>query len=451
MEPALFRIRRDHPHLANYVRSVYIETQFGQLRGSYWNLKDFSVPGQLSSWLQPTDASGTHEHAIESSHHQRLQSIARTVLGKYNYPAVPDESSPQVQDDLTFAKTIQQQLLASSSGNLEETSRIGEESELDTRQGAIDRISSFPTTTREQRRAQRDARVELDALMVVLLCLPSCVNSLAFETVHSHRSDTLQNTFALHVAAAALRVFGHRLQRLTMITSPERMPHPRRNVNDPRQPEFYSENSIITEDVLSHVTHVGTLILSDHHGNGNPRYREIDSDWQVRWHVLANILTQLELWNMQSHAVDLLALVTGFTNLQSLTLKNLVLGAPPNPQHQPHRQAVDQLYWLAFFIELRRQMPTLKFRFGELKSWGEQLRMVILPKSALHWLTQEAVPEGSVIGFDRETRLTEDFESFLPLWYAEDGEPGKLAKEKGHGKLVDDAMASRWKTFQNQR
>lgn len=448
VEPSLFRIRRDYPHLANYVRSVYVETQFGQLRGSYWNLKDFAVPGHLSSWLQPSDSSGVHNQEIQSSHRDRLQSIARTFFQRYNYPEVPEYCSSQLRDDMTFARTIQEQLLSGSDRNSNETSRIGEEADWVERREAVDRLSS-QVMTKEQRKAQRDARLELDALVVVLLCLPSCVNSLAFETVHNHRSDTLQNVFSLHVAATAIRIFGHRLRRLTMITSPERLSH--RPTHDHRDFDLHLERSIITEEVLNNVMHVDTLVLSDYHGNGNPRYREINADSQVHWNILTDILNHLELWNMQSDSTGLLPLITGFANLQTLTLKNIVLGAPPHFQPQPQRQA-DELFWLSFLIELRRQMPYLDLRFGELKSWGDRLRMVVLPESALQWLKREAIPEGCAVGFDRETRLTEDFESFLPLWYAEDGENGKLAKAaRRDGRLVDEAMASRWKTFANLR
>jgi hypothetical protein len=78
-----------------------------------------------------------------------------------------------------------------------------------------------------------------------------------------------------------------------------------------------------------------------------------------------------------------------------------------------------------------------------------------LPASALNWLKKEAVPPGATVDFDREERLFEDFESFLFLWNAEDGEMGRLAAAERNGpqggKLVDLAFTSRWQIFENVR
>ena len=57
-----------------------------------------------------------------------------------------------------------------------------------------------------------------------------------------------------------------------------------------------------------------------------------------------------------------------------------------------------------------------------------------------------------MIDSDREARLTQDFNDFIPLWEAEDSERGDQAKEaRKDGKLVDLAMTSRWKTYANLR
>ncbi|TKA74727.1 hypothetical protein B0A55_04029, partial [Friedmanniomyces simplex] len=75
------------------------------------------------------------------------------------------------------------------------------------------------------------------------------------------------------------------------------------------------------------------------------------------------------------------------------------------------------------------------------------------PPSALAWLMREAVPAGQAdVDFQREERLQEDFESFQGLWEAEDGEVGVAAREhRLRVDLVDAAMCSRWRQFENVR
>lgn len=150
---------------------------------------------------------------------------------------------------------------------------------------------------------------------------------------------------------------------------------------------------------------------------------------------------------MQCESPELLQLITGFTSLQSLALTNVMLCAPP-PLQPAAQQRTDQTVWLSFLIDLRGKMPSLPVSLDYLKSWSNRLHMVAIPMTGLEWLRKEAIPPGCVIGFDRETRLIEDFESFLPLWYTEDSERGRQAmEERKDGRLVDEAMASRWRTF----
>ena len=101
--------------------------------------------------------------------------------------------------------------------------------------------------------------------------------------------------------------------------------------------------------------------------------------------------------------------------------------------------------WLNFLIDLRRQMPNVTFDLHELRNGPAYW----LSTSGLRWLLEQAVPTGCKLDFERETRLVEDFESFLPLWSAEDSERGEAAKEARNdalgGQLVDAAMSSRWR------
>lgn len=116
-----------------------------------------------------------------------------------------------------------------------------------------------------------------------------------------------------------------------------------------------------------------SLVLSDNHGHGNPGYREISSEWQIQWHVLAETVTRLELWNIQCDSSELVTLITGFTSLQSLALKNIMLRTS-RPLQPPPQLRTDQILWLTFLIDVRGKMPSLHLELDKLKSWSDRLQ-----------------------------------------------------------------------------
>lgn len=112
------------------------------------------------------------------------------------------------------------------------------------------------------------------------------------------------------------------------------------------------------------------------------------------------------------------------------------------PGRQVRTPPSPAITWLAFLIELRRRLPHVALDLKE----PELGSKACLSASGVRWLLQEAVPRGAHVDFERETRLTEDIESFFPLWMAEDSVRGWAAEEaRRDGGLVDLAMSSRWR------
>jgi hypothetical protein len=174
------------------------------------------------------------------------------------------------------------------------------------------------------------------------------------------------------------------------------------------------------------------------------------------WNAVADSLTSLELWNVYASSQDIVQFIQHFTQLRRLALTNVnlrsrhlgrpIIQQPLNVQHSAHESSTQ---WLSFLIELRRQIPLVMMELSRTPYIADT---ETIRESALRWIIHEAIPVGSKMDYERETRLLEDFESFLPLWDAEDSERGRSAAEaRKDGKLVDAAMASRWRGLSRTR
>ena len=390
-----------------------------------------------------------------------MASLVKSFFERNAYPELPTGRPPQVQDVLSFGHKQHAEMLktVSKSSTSDSQPRIGEGALYISRPPRNEAVSAS-AADRYNLVAHRQARLESDALLIVVLCLPPSTESLSFESLHARGSHLLQNIFALQVAAMALECFGNRLQALTMITSPEQQDGIRpTSTRNPSLDELRAENAVITAGVLGNLTELNTLVISDDYRVEYddyrahfPHARAFSPAWQVEWHTLAPTLTQLELWNMQCNCSETFKHIIGFGPLQQLALKNIMLTDvsrfdPTQPANRSH-----DLVWLNLLIEIRRQRPGLEIRLDNIKQRGDTNVAFILPTSALLWLLREAIPLGWSVDFDRETRLAEDFVSFWPLWDAEDSVRGAEAKEaRKDGSLVDTAMTNRWRTFKHLR
>lgn len=164
------------------------------------------------------------------------------------------------------------------------------------------------------------------------------------------------------------------------------------------------------------------------------------------WHNASHAIRTLELKNISSDPAQLLKLVQGFVSLKELSLRSIVL---QHPRGHHRTQNDDPLIWLLFCIDIRN---ALRHTLIEL----EDLEVSIiqdnnkLPLCAVAWLRDMAIPAGAVIDFERNERLMEDFQSFLPMWNAEQEEHrGVMALKEWDSELgrnlCDAAMSRRWR------
>jgi len=295
-------------------------------------------------------------------------------------------------------------------------------------------------TLATRQHADRDLKLRADALAVVMLCLPAALTSLVFEAWPV--PGNAHNTFALHILAAALKVFATRLESLTTITTPQARLRVRSMVN--------VSSSVVSPALVAEISGLRSLSLSPFDASGGARYPACLANY-MSWHAVSATLTHLEIWNLRTSHADkatMLKFVEGFSSLQVLALRHFTL-LTSGRQRIVGNQDSPELLWLEWAIAIRRLMPHASIIFTDTRV-GDPPRN--LPASALHWTMHEAIPQHSDIGFDREQRLMDDFPGFLPLWEAEDSDRGlQAAGERKDGGLVDAAMCSRWKQYSNVR
>lgn len=280
----------------------------------------------------------------------------------------------------------------------------------------------------QRRNESRDLRLQLDALVLVMLCFPPNVKSMVFESVPKSRHHSLQDAFAHHVAAAAIEIFGDRFEALSMLTG---------DMGD----GLVTRNTVPNVEICTKLEVVKRLTLSME-GNGILSSQNT-ADWSGHfqgWHSIAHTVRDLAIWRVRTDPVMLIKLLKGFKNLHTLALNEVNIVVPFHVARQ--RGVVSPSTWLNVLIDIRREMPSVILHVRDIQgNIGESFG-----PSAYRWLVNEAVPVGRSIDFERETRLLEDFEFFLPLWSAEDSVRGELARRgREDGWLVDAAMSSRWR------
>ncbi|KAK3696023.1 hypothetical protein LTR37_018165 [Vermiconidia calcicola] len=441
VEPSLFRLRTSAPNLAKYVKCVHVDTLFGPSTKAQRAMKSFKVPENLPDWVDPSSSRQTDtERPRERAHRQRALNVASALFDSPHHAGLVNNCPQELQDHVG---RLMRQLFGDITGSYRTNilpRDAGDVSNGVSFGGSGEEVHiATPGPEKTKRRNQyRDLRLQLDALVLVMLCLPPSVNSLVFQALRTDRVDTLQNAFALHVAAAAINIFGDRLQRMSWITcTSERIFG---DENGFRK----GENNILTTDVLGKLVSVKSLAL----GSGDMQEEYLATEniaSRGRWHAIPNTVTHLELWNMDAEPAALVELIKGFECIKTLWLYDIVLVELRHNLPQNRGQTRNSI-WLTFLIELRRVLPNVDFN---LRNPSRRLLDHLQP-SAVCWLLGQAVPTGCSVDFERETRLMEDFESFQPLWRAEDSGDGKKAREaRQNGRLltdilVDKAMSNRW-------
>ncbi|KAK5111761.1 hypothetical protein LTR62_004681 [Meristemomyces frigidus] len=310
-------------------------------------------------------------------------------------------------------------------------------------------------------RAEERMKLKVDSLAVIMLCLPATTTELVFEAGVQALEHKSWYHFGLYFMNTAMGVFGPKLHSITTaVGTPTRRLRPRTtSISEP-------DSGTIFPDSPSKTTSLRRLVIAsttDHDETYIARQFTVDESQFDPWTnpITASSLFQLELWctSISDTAMPrLVTFVKGFTSLKILRLKHLTYsthGAQARIMPNPNTTAITnpEPVMLQLAIDLRRAIPaTTMIELDDIgmNSHGQRREM---PVSALRWIMNEAVPPGAVIDFQREERLFEDFESFLMLWRAEDSpERGSEAEQASmKAKLVDAALCSRWKSYENVR
>ena len=199
VEPAIFRLRKECPHLARYIRCVYVETLFGHFADVEWKMKTFTMPDDFQSWINPTTESDNDDRGHQ--HHQkRINETARALFESSQYKELLSKCPQVIQSHANkllrqlFGDNIEMQLYRPSIDNTPFSSgpleRLGEGTLYDF---SRENHAPSPGSTTSQRLQYRNLRLQQDALFIVMLCLPHTLTSLVFESLPTDRMDTLQN------------------------------------------------------------------------------------------------------------------------------------------------------------------------------------------------------------------------------------------------------------------
>ncbi|EMC94827.1 hypothetical protein BAUCODRAFT_36089 [Baudoinia panamericana UAMH 10762] len=296
-----------------------------------------------------------------------------------------------------------------------------------------------------------------------MLCLPSAITELAFDASNLGADKEAESyTFAFYLASMAVRMFGHRLEQFSFNSGHDKLL---------RQE---TEGAKITSEDIMNFQCLRRLALAPTFSSQetfNVFHAHLDLAQVPEFSTLRIIetLRTLEIWNTQlssivgRHSVarqtELQKVVSFAQTLKALRLlkfKNIGLttqGVQPRIRTEDESRELSSPVWLSFAISLRRAVATkAALEFEDVYYQRMRNTQHKISNAALTWVMIEAVPVGAEIDFAREERLHEDFESFLPLWEAEDSERGTLAAaERKGGALVDAAMCSRWRQFSNVR
>ncbi|KAI6868605.1 hypothetical protein KC338_g3899 [Hortaea werneckii] len=455
LEPPLFRLRREKPELSRWIRNVHIHTAIGYRPGQTTSPPVLAVPDDIEDWLSPELTAFDQQSEGEQKWRQDLHSLHRNRLdhlvqerARCLSTAFEGHSQPRSAEKLmrrlimtTSFDALEQRYRANRSVYDTPPSRDSSLSKLRTedpfRPSAMDgdRVNpleeSAKAWTWHPSNADRQRKREIDALAVVMLCLPPTLSEIVFEVGHAPDDAHL---FALHVFAAILEAFNTRLEALTIIGSTQ---------------QSDAGAKVVTHSHIVDLSNIRTLRLA---GTRSRLTFDTSSDasnpetWLALRESTSNLRT-LEFWNVaftaQTDVCSLLQTTATFPSVESIALRNVMLvtlaehrrrlyalharsqGLPSSisSNYKLHVCSSPETNLLLLLIKLRQMHHQTNLDFTDLRSNKDLLRSK-LPPSALQWLQTEAVPVDASLEFKRVKRLIEDFESFLPLWKAEDSRMG---------------------------
>lgn len=461
-EPGIYRLRQQAPHISKLVRCVHIKIKFGQEQS--WRFRPFTLPLALKDWAAASLGDSASSE-IESAHRGRVQEIARELYGN-SVPEIFSVQRPCETDQLagalfglpTSVGNSRHQQATEGSSIEPRVVALGEQAVQHPHHGEVEDVpanSSSDSATGATKQDARRRRLQFDALITCMVSLPPQTQHIIFEAVPIDTHDHLQHAFALQVCAMALKIFANSISTVGMISRCLFAGRRGRTIGDVLDTNGSYDSTL--GPVVSELRSISNLTLASTNGTSTGNRLSVHSLDSIRaacWQVepLCSNVTHLSLRNMTDKRGRIFDLIKSFTSLTDLTISDVTMSPDvghPGLIQRTNSQIFGDPLWLLFLISLRLYHSTLRLHLGRLIQWHTPN---VLPESAVRWLEDEAVPLGAKVDFERETRLTEDFGSFLSMWEMDDGDRGMMAREdEAIGRLVDDAFSSRWKNFANMR
>lgn len=277
-----------------------------------------------------------------------------------------------------------------------------------------------------------------------MLCIPASTTKVIFKahTQGLHNRD--KNVYSHRLLSIVLDLLYDRLQDLTIISneSVRRLGMSRQQLAS-NEPDIFDHGWIPSDVIQKLAPKRLTFAVNDEYTFGKESTSFVHRGFE-RWVQLSPSVRELDIRYTQGELQELLQFVKSFDSLQTIRFRDCIINVHsqvPGPQ----TRAFEQHIWLSFAIEIRKALPSTKI---ELSNCYRPVLKDKLPKTAVHWILTQAVPEGALIDTEREDRLVEDFISFLPMWWVEDGPRGNQAMEewkKQRALLSDQAMSRRWR------
>lgn len=478
LEPSLFRLRRDHAHLARHVRTVMIEVQYEQLS------KPVSLP---SSHDALEKAWAKYQRAFDASSQHRPFITGGSVADWLNPSCVPNQHLPDssIEDwrdhALNQYSTLKDQL-ETAGGSIadlawlaehqaaerqvayENQRRRKEQHAADIRKHENDirtfrETGQYPLDSDEDQgqdgcppprdpkmwTARSRAKLQLDAFALALNCIPPSTRSLILKAVPLHPAVNASQNFALSTTAAAIRLLGPNLATMSILTrevTTYDMPESILSRIEARRPQW-GETMHVTPEVLSQLKCLKTLRLSGAAQDHGFKRTSKDLSKSQYWSTVSPALETLELWHIDADEAKLLSFLRAFAGVRHVRLHYMKLSSAhaPRPANMSW-ECAQGVSLLQFAVSFRRAMPNSSLHLHDVNHFHK----AHVPAAAVRFISAAVCMVGSTVDDDRVQRLMQDFESFYSSWQSQEAEViDKVVQNKEFGKLVDEAMSSRFR------
>ncbi|OQN97078.1 hypothetical protein B0A48_16882 [Cryoendolithus antarcticus] len=477
-EPTLLKLRRNHPDLAQYVRTVQIRAEYGQVDLPInWSFAEYDkvahtrekwskyekrcvrisespalVLGEtVEQWLDPAKVGNVLPHHV-SRVHDLVHALIEPLDKKHKDVAwLSAAQAGRRRKNLDSQRARMEEALEKATGAAERTRLAKERNDPfggvvvspDDDQGQ----DGHPPPFNDHRMVQDTprAKLKLEALALAVSCISGSVSNIIINAcpVPAQRHYGSQHSFILATAAAAVTMLGPSLTSLSVAT-PEVFGHTR--VYTPPKLKDYPDSVHFPKEVIEQLKGLQTFRLI---GHANSVMSETKfTCWLPSLSGLMSngTLRSVELWDtkfIDDHLYDWLSSIRPGPG--RLVLHDVIIQKDRRPGMRIPADDSEPINrhnaYLAFALGLRTALPSAILILSNVTgaAWDNTI-----PVAGERFVSVEVCNVTGEFSNERQYRLLQDFKSFVPQWRSEEQrEENTDADAKQFGKLIDAAMASR--------